>query len=269
MSLIDNIFPNFKKTVFDSLTKNKSEIYDLTSRQLFDLENLNFFRKEQEDFEKKINSLNDSDRSQLKKEAIEILSEKMKSSQFGFYYGDFGKSYHRMQTNLQLVKEALKEKKEPKICELGSNAGGWTALWFDYNGIINPKNYTACDIVPDFCRSIATLGFNCVPINFAKENIQDLLQNDYDLVVITEVIEHMPNEKSGFDLIDSGMSILKEKGSILVSYPRDVGEISSDPLGHQYQPNKARINDRFSKYFNDVMMSYDGSREFHLFIEKK
>ena len=91
------------------------------------------------------------------------------------------------------------------------------------------------------------------------------MPHDNDVVILTEVIEHLTNKKLGIQLILDATSILAKNGTMIVSYPRDVGEISSSPIGHQYQPDKNEINNSIHHLFSNVAMFFDGSREYHCF----
>lgn len=264
--ILSDIIPNFKDTVFTSFCNEKSYIYDKTAYDLFHLDDLDFYRSEQVEFEKLLLSLSSEELESARKEAIAIYSEKRDSSPFGFYYGDFGKSLYRMKKNLEILQKALNnDAQNLKICELGCSVGGWTALWFLHKNAIKPENYTVVDIIPDYCRTLSLFGFKGVPVNLAKEKILPIFDEKYDVIIVTEVVEHMATEQIAFDLIDQAISLLNPGGSIIVSYPRNVGAIVTDVLGHQHQPNKKRINEKFSNSFKETIMDFDGSREFHLF----
>lgn len=263
---LSNILPNFKNVVFDSFNEERSSLYGKNAYELFYLQNLEVYREEQHEFENKLKLIPQEDLNDIRKEAFTILSEKKPNSPFGFYYGDFGRSLQRLKKNSEILKKAFNgDTKNAKICELGSSIGSWTALWFLHNAMITPEKYRVCDIIPDYCRFLSLLGFKGTPINLAREDLLKIINEDYDIVIITEVLEHMATDKIAFNLIEQAMSLIVSGGSLVISYPRDVGRITADVLGHQHQPSKKAINQAFSSRFEETIVDFDGSREFHLF----
>jgi len=261
MTIIEN-FLDLKNLIVS--IHNSTENSVLSVRQIFDLYDLELFRKEQKDFSEKIDQLDDEALQLLREEVFSIIKNKNPKSPFGFYYGDFGNSKSRMDLSLLLLKKSIKEKENPKVCELGTCHGGHTSLWFLHNGIINPKNYFGCDIIPDYCKFLKVFGMNIIPINLVKENFVELFDHDHDVIIVTEIIEHMPNEEQGMLLLKNAMQLLKQGGDMIISYPRIVADISSDdPIGHHYQPNLNSINQTLSQNFLNIEMHFDGKREYH------
>lgn len=269
MSIIET-FPLLKESVMSIYDgADKSIFYNSSSREIFDFSNLDIFRKDQVLFNEKIDSLDQESLNTLRQEVINILKRPKPKSHFGFYYNDFGSSKQRMDLSLELLKKSIKDKDEPKICELGTCHGGWTSLWFLHNDVINPKNYFGCDIIPDYCRLLKIFGMNITPINLAKEDFASILPKQNDLIVVTEVVEHMQNESIGLKLLENACNLLSNEGDMIVSYPRIVTEISDDPIGHQYQPDLKNINKKFEQKFSKIEMNFDGRREYHHFIGYK
>jgi len=258
-AIIDDFFPQFSEKITNSIRNERSEVYGISDVELVELESLSSFREDQVAFEEKMSLLCDSDRLALKNQSLDVL--------MGFYKEAYAKSrvQKRTATSLKLLTRVAS--KDSKICELGSNAGGFTSLWFYHSDAIDPKRYTVCDIVPDYCRALSMVGFKGVPINLTKESTHSILGNDYDLVVMTEIVEHM-SKKEGISLISDGISLIKEGGCIMVSYPRDVGVLGRETLGHHSQPDTLEINNKFSHFFKSVEMDFDGSRTYHLFRNK-
>lgn len=272
MSIIDTI-PDLRK-VISSIYDSKQEfslLYNLTPRQLFDFSNLESFRKDQIAFAKLIDSLSEDSLKILKDEVYSIIKNPKKRSgnQFGFYHNNFGSSKTRMELTLNLLKKSVSKNHDPKICELGTNAGGWTLLWFLHHNVIDPKKYTGCDIIPDYCRLLKVFGSNILPLNLAKEDPTTILEKNNDLLIITEVVEHMPDENSGIHLLENSCNLLSPHADMIVSYPRIVKDISDDPIGHHYQPQLKKINEIVGSKFSKIEMYFDGIREYHYFVDYK
>lgn len=269
MSIIETI-PLLKESILSIYDgADKSVFYDLSVREIFDLLSLDELRKDQHFFNEKIDSLDQESLNILRQEVINILKRQKAKSHFGFYYNDFGNSKRRMDLSLELLKKSIKDKVEPKICELGTCHGGWTSLWFLYNNAINPKKYFGCDIIPDYCRLLKIFGMDVIPVNLAKEDFVSILPKQNDLIIVTEVIEHMPNESIGLKLLENACKLLSNEGDMIVSYPRIVRDISDDPIGHHYQPSLQNINKKFEQNFLKVEMNFDGGREYHHFLGYK
>jgi len=272
MSIIDTIHD--LKKVISSICDSKEEFsffYNLTPRQLFELSSLESFRKDQVEFASLIDSLNDNSLKILREEVFSIIKSPKKKSgnQFGFYHNNFGSSKERMKLTLELLQKSVCRNPELKICELGTNAGGWTMLWFLHNNMIDPKKYIGCDIIPDYCRLLKVFGSNILPINLAKEDPTKILEKNNDLLIITEVVEHMPDEQSGMQLLENSCNLLSPHADMIISYPRVVKDISNDPIGHHYQPILQKINERVGLKFSKIEMYFDGVREYHYFIDYK
>ena len=261
---LDNLIPNFNDVFKFSTKEDASHLYNMSARELFELNDMSAIRNDQTEFETKINLLSKETVLDIRHQALAILGKKVESSQFGFLYGDFGRSKMRMEKNLELLRKSHDDLKNSKICELGSSCGGWTAFWFFHQGAINPENYTVSDIIPDFCRILSIFGFKGLPLNLVKENVLEVHHTKYDVMLLTEVIEHLPSEIDGFDLIDSSIKMLNSDGSLMISFPRDARPFVDDALGHHYQPDVKKIIGKFSSLFKETHRDYDGSREFIL-----
>jgi hypothetical protein len=257
LELIDNIF--------SSISNDRSQTYDLSVEELFNMNDMNLFRKDHAQFQNTLLQLSVEDKLLVKNEILQAVKNYRKNSNFNFYELKFGSSKKRMELSLQLLKSATNNDNKKRVCELGSNTGEWTALWFLHNQAIDSSLYSCCDIIPEYCQLLSLFGFHAVPLNLAKENIIELMPHDNDVVILTEVIEHLTNKKLGIQLILDATTILAKNGTMIVSYPRDVGEISSSPIGHQYQPDKNEINNSIHHLFSNVAMFFDGSREYHCF----
>jgi hypothetical protein len=128
MSIIETI-PLLKESILSIYGgADKSVFYDLSVREIFGLLSLDDLRKDQHFFNEKIDSLDQESLNILRQEVINILKRQKAKSHFGFYYNDFGNSKRRMDLSLELLKKPIKDKAEPKICELGTCHGGWTSL---------------------------------------------------------------------------------------------------------------------------------------------
>jgi len=263
MSIIETIslLKESISSIYDGM--DKSIFYNSSPREIFNFLSLDIFRKDQVSFNEKIDSLDQESLNVLRQEVINILKQSKPKSHFGFDYNDFGNSKRRMDLSLELLKKSIKNEAEPKICELGTCHGGWTSLWFLHNNVINPQNYFGCDIIPDYCRLLKIFGMNITPINLAKEDFTSILPKQNDLVIVTEVIEHMPNENVGLHLLKYACELLSDEGDMIISYPRIVRDISDDPIGHQYQPNLKNINKTLESKFLKIEMNFDGGREYH------
>ena len=239
-----------------------SEIAKMSHIDIFNLSNLSNLRSSHHDTKIKLNQISDENKKSLQSKALSYFSY---SNLLNFSLNKSGRSSGRMNNILKIVRE-FDPKKQKNICEIGTDIGRFTAMWLLDQKAVDPKKYTGCDIIPESCYFLSLFDFDMYICNLAKEKPSLIMPKDQDLIILTEVIEHLPNAETGYDLIDDSLSMLSDGGSIVISYPVDVGKIETNPMAHQYQPQKEIINKKFSEKFKSVeMIDGDKRRVYHYF----
>ena len=269
------LHPDFLSRDFwvHSISGKGSKTYDMTELDLYREEDLSKIRAHNQIIKKKIAKLSDHEKGVLRTHVWATLSHE--AAFFWINEEKWVESTHRNGSSparIKHVTEKIVDSKAKKICELGVNCGAWTSLHNIYFKHVLPEDYVVCDLVPEFSHLHLSLGVDSYICNLAREKTSEIIAEKFDLIIITEVIEHLADGGEGIRLIQDALSMLNPMGSILVSYPKNVSNIvsmDSHPLGHHYQPKEQWINAEFSDMFEETEMSNDGSRLYHFFRKLK
>ena len=89
LELIDNIF--------SSISNDRSQIYDLSVEELFNMNDMNLFRKDHAQFQNTLLQLSVEDKLLVKNEILQAVKNYRKNSNFNFYELKFGSSKKRME----------------------------------------------------------------------------------------------------------------------------------------------------------------------------
>ena len=243
-----------------------SPISNFTSLKIEDYfsNEMSKYNKELNDFKKNIAKLDIEIHAKIVNEIsnMKIIKSTEKSS-------SSGRSVNRVKKLEEHVSFFTKKKKELKFCEVGTSHGFHTIKNLVNKKILKPQQCTGFELIPEYCYFLATYKIDMYIANFLKDDISTMIECDKDLVVITEVIEHMPNEQLGFDILSKAIKILKKGGSVIASYPFDASPITKSPGGHQYQPILKNITDKFESLFEKVRIDDDGRRQIIIFENLK
>jgi hypothetical protein len=250
-----------KTHLCEAFTENSS-ISNFTSLKIEDYfsNEMAKYNKELNNFKKNIAKLDIETHKKIENEIsnIKIIKSTEKSA-------NSGRSLNRVKKIEEQVSFFVKKKKEIKFCEVGTSHGFHTIKNLVNKKILKPEQCSGFELIPEYCYFLATYKIDMYIANFLKDDISTMIECDKDLVVITEVIEHMPNEQLGFDILSKSIKLLKKGGSVITSYPFDASPITKSPGGHQYQPILKNITNKFKSLFEKVRIDNDGKRQIIIF----
>lgn len=103
--------------------------------------------------------------------------------------------------------------KKSYCLEIGPGQGELMLLWRE----LGFKNISSIDISRDVCEHIKKIGFECYLVNDDSEFLQKH-KNSYDLIVLSDVLEHVPREKV-VELMKSILGSLKRGGRVIIKVP--------------------------------------------------
>ena len=97
--------------------------------------------------------------------------------------------------------------------EIGPGQGELLLLWQE----LGYKNFRSIDISKDVCLHVHKLGFECELVEDDSIFLEKH-KNSYDLIVMNDVLEHVPREKV-VGLMKSIFSSLKPGGKVIIKVP--------------------------------------------------
>lgn len=109
--------------------------------------------------------------------------------------------------------DQLFPKKTSECLEIGPGQGELLMYW-KQNGF---KNISSIDISEDVVSHIQKLGFKCELVNDSSEYLLKH-QNTYDLIVLNDVLEHVPREEI-VSLVESIRISLAKGGKVIIKSP--------------------------------------------------
>lgn len=177
----------------------------------------------------------------------EIFNDYIKNS-FGEYkQGEF--KFHQFEQNYKIY---FPENKNAKLLDIGIGRGEMLSCYKNWGY----KNYLGIDISPDtigFCKS---LGLNCQLVDdssaFLKENIEQ-----YDLITLIDVLEHIPRENVISFLKDIRNSLV-ENGTLIIQVPN-----LQAPDGHLHMYNDITHFVGYIEHSLSQVLIASGFNKFH------
>jgi hypothetical protein len=219
-------------------------------------------------FKKRIKSLTEEDVEKIKNEVVNIPEIQALHRSI---HGPGSKSLTRVKLVEKHVKYFANCNSDEKmsVCEIGTCWGLHTIKNLIDKQIIKPTQCSGLNITLLQCYFLAIFGIDMFAANILKDDISEIIQNKQDLIIMTEVIEHMPNEKEGFRILKNAINLLKKQGSVIISYPIDASPIVNSPGCHQYQPKLTNITNCFKDLFEITRTDSDGRIQMIIFEKYK
>lgn len=96
--------------------------------------------------------------------------------------------------------------------------------------------YYAADILPAYLQLQTFFGIKTQYFDASRMSLFDLYgKNSMDLVLFSEVLEHLTPEEGNQIIFDLSL-LIKQGGKLLISFPLDARPFNNEPFGHIYQP---------------------------------
>lgn len=143
-----------------------------------------------------------------------------------------------------------------KLLDIGC-CNGVMSLDHMINAGFKPENTSALDGNPDQVRVISekhpgidafTYDFNWIE---KDQFLSQLRWDGYDMILCTELLEHLEGTKPQETTLFRGLLVLKQGGHMIISFPR-ITQLHNEMHGHRWMPNIPRILDIMSDHFESV-----------------
>jgi len=130
----------------------------------------------------------------------------------------------------QFVRNFIKQTTNPKILDIGCDTC-YIAGLLNYDKF--KFSYLGLDIEDRVCKE----HFKGKNQQFKiMKDISDIYKLDqYDIILLLDVIEHMKNKEQGFELIDMCFDKLKKGGKLIISTPNQLGKKVNWPKYHKFE----------------------------------
>ena len=140
------------------------------------------------------------------------------------------------------IKPALDKNPKTRILNVGGGTGCLNFFFWIYKKGLRLENCTAVvDIVPQYLVVHSLYNIDTCLINLEYENLEDVINDKFDLIICSETIEHITKESQD-RLINSSKMLLNPGGSLFLTYPsKKYFKYDSNPLGHKEPPDPEKI----------------------------
>jgi 2-polyprenyl-3-methyl-5-hydroxy-6-metoxy-1,4-benzoquinol methylase len=152
------------------------------------------------------------------------------------------------------IKPVIDKNPTAKILNVGCGSGCLNFFFWIYERDLPLENCTAvADVVPSFLLPHALYDITPYLVHFEKEDLNNFVDDKFDLIICSEVIEHV-NQKSENMLINSFKGLLNPGGNLCLTYPSpEHCHLDDNPLGHKRVPSAEKIKDELGGFFDQYV----------------
>lgn len=117
---------------------------------------------------------------------------------------------------IQKTLEIISVKPNDKVLEIGCDSGLFSLI---FKGKFQSVDYQAVEVSPERMKTAVARGIKVTAVDIDKEKLP-FADNSFDLVLLTEVIEHLSNPLL---ILSEIRRVVKPAGNVIVSTPNSVG----------------------------------------------